>query len=43
MIYSEEFKAAIVKKTQDGRDRPVYQVVQETGINPTTIKNWISQ
>ena len=43
MRYSEGFKAAIVKKTQDGSDRSVYQVAQETGINPTTLKNWISQ
>jgi len=32
-----------VKKTQDGSGRSVYQVAQETGINPTTLKNWISQ
>jgi len=43
MRYSEGFKAAIVKKTQDGSGRSVYQVAQETGINPTTLKNWISQ
>ncbi len=43
MRYSEGFKVAIVKKTQDGSGRSVYQVARETGINPTTLKNWLSQ
>ncbi len=43
MRYSEGFKTAIVKKTQDGTGRSVYQVARETGINPTTLKNWIRQ
>ena len=43
MRYSEGFRASIVKKTQDGSGRSIYQIAKETGINPTTIKNWITQ
>ena len=43
MKYSEGFRASIVKKTHDGSGRSVYQIARETGINPVTIKNWISQ
>lgn len=43
MRYSEGFRASIVKKTQDGSGRSVNQVVRETGINPGTIRNWITQ
>lgn len=43
MKYSEGFRASIVKKTQDGSGRTVYQVARETGINAATIKNWITQ
>jgi transposase len=43
MKYSEGFKASIVKKMQDGGGRTVYQIAKETGINTTTIKNWIAQ
>lgn len=43
MRYSEGFKATIVKKTQDGSGRSVYLVAKETGINLSTIKNWIAQ
>lgn len=43
MKYSEGFRASIVKKTQDGSGRSVYQVAKETGINAATIKNWITQ
>jgi len=43
MRYSEGFRASIVKKTQDGSGRSVYQVAKETGINATTIKNWTTQ
>lgn len=43
MKYSEGFRASIVKKTQDGSGRSVYQVAKETGINVATIKNWIIQ
>jgi transposase-like protein len=43
MRYSQGFKASIVKKTQDGSGRSVYQIAREAGINTTTIKNWIAQ
>ena len=43
MKYSEGFRASIVRKTQDGSGRSVYQVAKETGINVATIKNWITQ
>jgi len=43
MKYSEGFRASIVRKTQDGSGRSVYQVAKETGINAATIKNWITQ
>jgi len=43
MKYSEGFRASIVKKTQDGSGRSIYQVAKETGINAATIKNWITQ
>ncbi len=43
MKYSEGFRASIVKKTQDGSGRSVSQIAKETGISPTTIKNWITQ
>jgi transposase-like protein len=43
MKYSEGFRASIVRKAQDGSGRSVYQVARETGINATTIKNWITQ
>jgi len=43
MRYSEGFRASIVRKTQDGSGRSVYQLAKETGINVATIKNWITQ
>ena len=43
MRYSEGFKEAIIKKTQDGSGRSVYMIAKETGINPVTLKNWINQ
>jgi len=43
MRYSEGFRASIVKKTQDGCGKSVYQIARETGINAVTIKNWITQ
>jgi transposase len=43
MKYSEGFRASIVRKTQDGSGRSVYQIAKETGINAATIKNWITQ
>lgn len=43
MRYSEGFRASIVKKTQDGSGRSIYQIARETGINPLTIKNWIAK
>lgn len=43
MKYSEGFRASIVKKTQDGSGRSVYQIAKETGVNAVTIQNWITK
>jgi len=43
MRYSEGFKASIAKKTQDGSGHSLYRIARETGINTSTIKNWIAQ
>lgn len=43
MKYSQGFKASIVRKTQDGSGRSIGQVATETGVNYTTISNWIKQ
>ena len=43
MRYSEGFKASIVKKTLDGSGQSLYRIARETGINASTIKNWIAQ
>jgi len=37
------FRASIVRKTQDGSGRSVYQVAKETGISPATVSSWIKQ
>lgn len=42
MKYSEGFRASVVRKTQDGSGRSVYQVAKETGVSPVTIRNWIT-
>ena len=43
MKYSEGFRASIVKKTQDGSGRTIYQIAKETGVNAVTIQNWITK
>lgn len=43
MKYSLGFRASIVRKTQDGSGRSVYQVAKETGISPATVSSWINQ
>lgn len=43
MRYSEGFKASIVKKTLDGSGQSLYRIARDTGINTSTIKNWIAQ
>jgi transposase len=43
MKYSHGFRASIVRKTQDGSGRSIYQIAKETGITSTTIANWIKQ
>jgi len=37
------FRASIVRKTQVGSGKSVYQLSQETGISPATITKWIGQ
>ncbi len=41
MKYSLGFRASIVRKTQDGSGRTIYQVAKESGVSPVTITNWI--
>lgn len=41
MKYSEGFRVSVIKKTQDGSGRTIQQIAEETGVNITTIKNWI--
>ena len=43
MKYSMGFRAAVVKKTQDGSGRSVSEVARESGISAITITNWIGQ
>ncbi|OHD21194.1 MAG: hypothetical protein A2Y38_12720 [Spirochaetes bacterium GWB1_59_5] len=43
MKYSIGFRSSIIRKTLDGSGRSVYQIAKETGINYTTIANWIEQ
>jgi len=43
MKYSLGFRASIVRKTQDGSGRSIYQIAKETGITSATITNWIKQ
>jgi transposase-like protein len=41
MKYSMGFRASIVRKTQDGSGRSIYQIGKESGVSPVTITNWI--
>lgn len=43
MKYSAGFKASIIRKTQDGSGKSVYQLSQETGISAQTITSWIEK
>jgi transposase len=43
MKYSMGFRASIVRKTQDGTGRSVYEIAKETGVSAATISNWIEQ
>jgi len=43
MKYSLGFRASIVKKTQDGSGRSIYQIAKETGISSATVANRIKQ
>ena len=43
MRYSNGFRAAIVRKAQDGSGRTIEQLAHETGIHQATIGRWIQQ
>lgn len=43
MKYSMGFRASIVRKTQDGTGRSVYEVAKETGVSAATITSWKEQ
>jgi len=43
MRYSNGFRAAIVRKAQDGSGRTVEQLAHETGVHQATIGRWIQQ
>ena len=43
MKYSMGFRAAVVRKTQDGSGRSLSAIARESGISPITIKTWIEQ
>jgi transposase-like protein len=43
MKYSMGFRASIVRKTQDGTGRSVYEVARETGVSAATISSWKEQ
>jgi len=43
MKYSMGFRAAVVRKTQDGGGKSVSQVARESGVSAVTIANWIGQ
>lgn len=41
MKYTDGFRGSIIKKVLHGGGKSAWQVAQETGVNVTTIQNWL--